>query len=90
MAMEAESMQRYKSQSAVPGTSLAPMSGAAGVAQAKSKQPKDLTDTLMSQVFLSPHCYNIFGIFSSFFVFYTEIPKKLGLEITQMSCTLIT
>ena len=50
MAMEAESMQRYKSQSALPGTSLTPMSGSAA-AQTKSKQPKDLTDTLMSQVF---------------------------------------
>ena len=88
MAMEAESMQRYKSQSAVPGTSLAPMSGAAGVAQAKSKQPKDLTDTLMSQVFLSPYCDTLFDIFYSFFLH--RISTKLGLEITQMSCTLIT
>ena len=49
MAMEAESMQRYKSQSAVPGTSLTPMSGAASQSS-KSSKPKDLTDTLMSQV----------------------------------------
>merc|ERR1712048_1536767 len=41
-------MQRYKSQSAVPGASLTPMSGAAKSMMSASK-PKDLTDTLMSQ-----------------------------------------
>ena len=54
MAMEAESMQRYKSQSAVRGTSLAP-------AQAKSTKPKDLTDSLMSQVYSAQSYGNVYG-----------------------------
>lgn len=60
LAMEAESMQRYKSQSAVPGASLTPMSGAAKSTMSASK-PRDLTDTLMSQVGCGP-CSRVFAL----------------------------
>ena len=52
-------MQRYKSQSAVPGASMTPMSGAAKTTMSSSK-PKDLTDTLMSQVGCGP-CSRVFA-----------------------------